>query len=383
MFLGFKKVILIAGVISSCSVLFALQVGEPAVDLEYDRWLVGDPTSILWNASQSNPSGEEPLRVVALFGTYLPLSEQMMPILNSLQLRYQERGLKIIAMSPEPPETVERFLEKFDVFDIKFNVATDRESKTTLTYAGQRPVLPKAFIIGKENQVLWSGELEELSEVLESIYSGTYDIEVQKKISPMLEALETALRSGRAAEIEKKTSEIFEIDPANSTALRARLFLYESANSPDKAWDFLDSVRRDHREISKFYYLQLELASRYASFFDRTPDLVKEYLENFPNLPGETASIAWMLLSKNDFSADLLDAAAIAVNALDSMEIPPEREASCNAARALLAYRLGKLDAAVAFQKKAVTAAGSESERNMMENIEHYYQAVQELAQEK
>ena len=100
-------------------------------------------------------------------------------------------------------------------------------------------------------------------------------------------------------------------------------------------------------------------------------------------MPGETASIAGMLLSKNDFSADLLDAAAIAVNALDSMEIPPEREASCNAARALLAYRLGKLDAAVAFQKKAVTAAGSESERNMMENIEHYYQAVQELAQEK
>ncbi len=373
---------MVFGLSLALSPLGALQTGDAAETLSVD-WLEGRSVPLLLNRADKKQPLEKDLRVIVFFGTYTPLSQQMMPTLMEMQKRYRDQGLLIGAVSPEPAEKVEPFLKAFP--NVNFSVGVDRDGEGTVKYLGPRPILPKVFIVDNCDEILWDGEVEELPDVLESIFDQTYSRDTQKKIAPLLLELDPALRTGRLGEIENLTDRILKEAPGNGQALRARLFSYESNGQVEAGWEFLTARRNEFPKERKLYFMQLDMALRYRQFSGDLVPVVRSFLLNFPDRSGEINSIAWTLLNGGDFNSDAISAARLCIEALkpllDRSDIDALTATRILTSQALYQYRIGNVPLALELQKQAADRGVDTSEAEAVNRFAAFYQAIEDLRQ--
>jgi len=151
------------------------QLGDPAPPLTVQEWIKGKPVKI-------RPA---PNFSAIVFCTLTKANQMALTNLSALQSLYQDKGLITVIISGEAPDTLRSFVQARGA-DINFTVAADDYAgKTTTDY--QRTFndrqLPRAFVVGKDGNVLWHGHplRDDLGEVVDKIANGRYDLAQAKK----------------------------------------------------------------------------------------------------------------------------------------------------------------------------------------------------------
>ena len=131
------------------------------------------------------PTFFEPGKVYVLefWATWCGPCRQGMPHLTKVAEEMKPKGVVVVGISDEKPDTVRSFLEKDEWKQkARYILATDPDRSTQRDYmeaAGQNGI-PTAFIV-KEGVVQWIGHPMEMDEPLAKIVAGTWDPKAAKQ----------------------------------------------------------------------------------------------------------------------------------------------------------------------------------------------------------
>jgi hypothetical protein len=167
------------------------QLGDPVPALAVQEWIKGKPVKI-------HP-GTNFYAIV--FCTLSHANQLALTNLSGLQRLYGDRGLITVVISDESPETLRDFVTRRGG-DIDFTVAADdfgRKTTTDYQRTFDDTMLPRAFVVGKDGNLLWHGHplRDDMGEVVDKIATGRYDLKAAKKDVRDLEMMEAYLRMAR------------------------------------------------------------------------------------------------------------------------------------------------------------------------------------------
>ena len=167
------------------------KLGDPAPPLTVMEWIKGRPVKIQPGTNI----------YVLVFCTLSRANEFALTNLDALQQDYQKKGVVVVAISADPPQTLKEFVQARGG-DINFTVAADDiPSRTANTYqhAFKQMLLPRAYVVGKDAKVLWFGHplRDDLGLVVDKIIAGRYDLEREQKKILASEQMEQYLAMAR------------------------------------------------------------------------------------------------------------------------------------------------------------------------------------------
>jgi thiol-disulfide isomerase/thioredoxin len=151
-------------------------LGNTAPALQIAEWVKGGPVVLA-------EGKDKHVYVVEVWATTCPHSRGCIPRLTALQQKYKDQGVVLVAVSPEPVETVKAFVEERGD-QIGYVVGADRLKATTRTYLKSVFVerIPYAFIVDKSGKMVWHGHpMSGLEQALVAVLAGTHDIEAARR----------------------------------------------------------------------------------------------------------------------------------------------------------------------------------------------------------
>ena len=354
--------------------LLALHAGDPAAELKADFVFRG-PVPLTGEAAKKN------LKTLVFFRTRSAGSRELMNHLADLRERFPKTNF--VAVTPDGKGEAKEF---FGVYSHNaFAGAADIDFRSAKTYLTGDTVYPYAFLIGPDGVILWDGEAADLAEALEKASKGELSAALQKKLSPLQAELRSRFRRGEERMANFAAGRIFELDPANSEAIRLRLFMLRGAGRDRDAWELLEQRRQAAPKVAKLYFQQIELACAMPEYGAQALPIGYEYMKQFPaNFAGDGA-LAWLLLERRPFDPDALRLAGQLIGrsmALRGKDAAPTlAEADFLSAAALYAYRLGKVGPAETLQKQAtaILAKTVPNRIGFSQRMEHYYRSVRTM----
>jgi hypothetical protein len=153
-----------------------LMVGSPAPKLQPAKWIQGDPVTKF---------EVDKAYLIVFWAPWDGASLAVIPRLNDLHVKYQDRRLVIIGQScfelddhPTLP-FVKKMKEKMPyrvALDEKLSDGTGKMVGAWMTAAGRNGI-PSAFLVDKSGQIAWIGHPMELqAKVIEQVLAGTFDL---------------------------------------------------------------------------------------------------------------------------------------------------------------------------------------------------------------
>ena len=230
-----KYAVLLAGLITCLAPVssFADNLGDPAPDLTVKEWIKGKPVQIKAGTNT----------YVLVFRTLSRVNDLGLTNLSNLQKKYQDKGLVAVAISDEPAEQLKPFVQ-FKGAQIAFSVAADDDArKATGNYqqAFKQLMLPRAYVVGKNGNVLWYGHpLRGLDEVVDEIMSGRYNFDQTQKSVIAAEQMEMYLALARQ-------------DDTNSAMVGRRLLAIRTNDAPglcDLAYQIATAPFIEKRDVA-------------------------------------------------------------------------------------------------------------------------------------
>ena len=167
------------------------KLGDPAPPITVKEWVKGTPVNIKAGTNI----------YVLVFCTLSRANEFAITNLNSLQKKYQDKGVVVVAISSEPVEPLKAFVQLKGA-EIDFTVAADDDArKMTASYqrAFKQMILPRAYVVGRDGTVLWLGHplRDDMGLVVDEIASGRYNLEQEQKKIIASEQMEQYLALAR------------------------------------------------------------------------------------------------------------------------------------------------------------------------------------------
>ncbi len=173
---------ILAGALALAGSLQSADLGDEAQPLQISKWIKGKKV----NMAKGKAKGKK-VYVVEFWATWCPPCLTTIPHLTELQKKYKDKGVTVIGISDENPETVKRFVDKIgDKMD--YVVAIDDEEATMKAYmaAYGQTAMPHAFIVDQKGRVVWHGHpMFDLDETLEKVVAGEFDLEaaIEKRLA--------------------------------------------------------------------------------------------------------------------------------------------------------------------------------------------------------
>src|SRR5208282_480704 len=166
---------------------FADNLGNPAPPLMVKEWIKGKPVDFKAGTNV----------YVLVFCSLSRANEFAITNLNSLQKKYQDKGVVVVAISDEPPESLKAFVQLKGA-EIDFSVAADDDGRTTTgnyQQAFNQMMLPRAYVVGKDGNVLWYGHplRDNMGMAVDEITSGRYNFDQTQKSVTAAEQMEKYL----------------------------------------------------------------------------------------------------------------------------------------------------------------------------------------------
>ncbi len=143
------------------------KIGDPAGSLAGLEFVKGGPVTI--------EKGK--IYVVEFWATWCPPCRQSIPHLTEVAAKVKDKGVQIVGISNEKPETVKPFVEK-QGDAMNYVVAIDAGGKVANAYmeAYGCEGIPTAFIVDAASKVVWFGHpMADLEDVLGQVIAGTFD----------------------------------------------------------------------------------------------------------------------------------------------------------------------------------------------------------------
>src|SRR5208282_4275627 len=197
------------------------------------EWIKGKPVQIKAGTNT----------YVLVFCTLSRVNDFALTNLSNLQKKYQDKGLVAVAVSDEPAESLKPFVQLKGA-QIEFAVAVDDDArKATGTYqqAFNQMILPRAYVVGKDGNVLWYGHpLRGLDEVVAEIMSGRYNFDQTQKSVIAAEQMEKYLVLARQ-------------DDTNTAVVGRRLLAIRTNDAPglcDLAYQIATAPFIEKRDVA-------------------------------------------------------------------------------------------------------------------------------------
>src|SRR6056297_1862226 len=206
-----------------------LKIGSPAPPLDVEHWVqLGNGK---YEPIQEFKDGK--VYIVEFWATWCGPCIASMPHLAETQQQYADQGVRLISVSDEPLETVEKFLdtevrsstptaeaagqeeageeaeeadqETYRELTSVYSLTTDPDRSTHAAYmeaANQRGI-PTAFIVGKSGEVEWIGHPMRMDEPLQQIVDGSWDraeYAEQMELESQITEAQNLMRQGQMQE---------------------------------------------------------------------------------------------------------------------------------------------------------------------------------------
>ncbi len=347
----------------------ALLTGDTAPEPEQLNFLQERRRPVL----EFSDSFEKPLKVLVFLNTRSPACRAALPLLTRLAGEFAADGVEFIAITADPEEQSRQLLRDFPDFKLPF--AREAKPTNTARYMAGSLIFPKAFVIAPNRRIIWDGEVIDLESMLTAYRAGRFDEARQRRLAPLLSQLQSALRDNLDARAAELAQQIFELDPTNAPALRTRLYMLETANRGEEAWQLLETLRRRAPQAPDFVFPALELVGRHPELTPRLAPLLEDYLRQVPPDSRRDPALAWALLLRQPLSAAALKTAAAL------LERTSGETAETLTVKALLAARLGRSEEALKLQQQVSELhrrAGSPQQAESQE-LESYYRELNRL----
>ncbi len=320
-------------------------VGEPAPSLSISEWLNGDALDL--------SPGRTKVALLAFAATTGTPSREALRELQSLHERFAAKGVVVAAITDDPPAQVHEYLaDQQPKSGIRIGV--DRAHATAAAWCDRVAVgfVPYAFLVGPDGRIAWHGHPRqpELAEMIDALLADRYRSEdairlIQRQRTP--EQLERMFRDACEAEAWAAAlaalEELQSADAAPALRLaryRLTILLGEMGDVP-AAEALAEQLMQAHAG---------DVAALNALAWDVVGD--SRQFSRSPRLGLRLATAAYRAGGRVD-------------------------PAACDTyARAV--YLCGRLDAAIAIQRRAVERA-SESQRPAMRRVLDYYLSCREL----
>jgi peroxiredoxin len=139
----------IAGIYTAPAV--ALEIGDDAPPLEIKKWVQGDKFKL-------EALKNKEIVIIDFWHSDSQLCQQTVPYLTEIQKKYEDKGVRVIGISPEDLSSVMDFVETQGK-KMKYTVAVDKDGKTTQALLSAFAVneVPHTFIIDRKGKIAWHG----------------------------------------------------------------------------------------------------------------------------------------------------------------------------------------------------------------------------------
>jgi len=187
-------------------------VGSRAADIDIEHWIEEGHEPV--QPFRSFEPGK--IYVIEFWATWCPYCGDVFQLLASLQRKYADQGLTVIAVGNEPPEAVKAFLADTSP---ETRAAAEAARHCVLTTDPDDSVfrdymdavadigIPTAFIIGRQGIVEWIGHAQDIEEPLRMVVEDRWDrtafAEKTRKIESVrasVKGVEELLQNGRQTE---------------------------------------------------------------------------------------------------------------------------------------------------------------------------------------
>ncbi|MFA6291811.1 MAG: TlpA disulfide reductase family protein [Victivallales bacterium] len=356
--------------------LFALKPGDKATDLEILKWLKGNPITL------DIAQGRNVL-VVAFWATWAPPCIEAMPLLGDIQKKYADKGVVVVAISSEEEKLVAEFIKSRSY--INYGIALDDSRKTFKKYMEGDSGIPTLFIVGKDGIVLWKGYPMELDAVLGKVTAGTFDIELQKKITLMHGELRKAMEKDSTAAMSNIAESILGKDPGDDIALRSKLYVFEKKNQPKEALAFLNNLQGKSPKHFPFYFMELSIMDKIGS---PPGEKRRVYEKAFSVFKDDSETLARLSsIISNDMSFGTGSVKMELYAAKRALELLPQeaagrKKALCLSALARAYYNAGCIEKAILVQTEAARNFAGFDEEGGSADLLKYYQEASEVNRE-
>ena len=381
----------------------AAALGDAAAPLEIAEWVKGQAVDL------AAVKGKK-IVVVEFWATWCPPCRASIPHLTELQKKFKDKDVVFVGVSNEKLATVKPFVEKMGE-KMDYVVAVDKEQKTSAGYMEAFKIegIPHAFIVDKKGLIVWEGHpMADLEQTLEQVVAGKYDLSLGKKRArgeQLLQQFAELLNEGKdeakanelAKEIEAIDKEVGGLMPGQKfdavevrkmIKFRSAMSNYQQAITEGKddaeveklaqAAEGLAPKDVNFAAIRQQFQLQTvfqsymkaasgdadeakvaELGKKLGAVESKNPDLLNE--------------IAWVLLTdKSIKKRDLPLALKLAKSAADASA---GKDAAILDTYARALFDNGKVDDAIATQKKALELSKNPNAKEEMEAALKNYQA--------
>jgi peroxiredoxin len=181
----------------------ALELGETSPAIKTGQWIHEGPID-LEKARGSN------VLVVDFWATTRTACRYTIPFISELRKKFMDRGVVMIGISSEPPESVNKFLRTLDA-PPGYAMAIDAGHQTSdafLKGVGWEE-LPHTFVIDPEGKLVWHGSSTvALEKILDQLLAGKLEIEAarrtlaaEKQIKEYFTLANKSITSPRMAEL--------------------------------------------------------------------------------------------------------------------------------------------------------------------------------------
>ncbi len=187
----------------------ALDLGDPAPALNVGNWITGspvDPTKV----------DDKTFYIVEVWGVTCPPCVRTIPLLNELQKKYADKGLKIVSFTNDEEADVRQFLEKHPM---EYSSFVDKDGGSVISYmaADNRTSIPHAFLFDKSGTLVWIGNpLDNLEKRINQVISGQLSGEKAMKVKALRDELQEAFASQNFSKVLDTLDKLEVLEPDNS-----------------------------------------------------------------------------------------------------------------------------------------------------------------------
>lgn len=358
-----------------------IKIGAKAPDLHIAKWLKNGPVDL------AEGKGKR-YYLIQFWGTWCPPCQDIVPFLNYLNKKYAKDGLTMVAVSRENADTVGQFLQ--DHPTISYAVGVDDISKTWSKYMKGESAIPHAYLVNKEGLIIWKGDPLDFDRVFSAVLNNSFDVEKYQELADLRKEMRQMLRRGNQRKLIEISDKILEKDPLDSSALRSRLFVFETNRQYDDALDFIDGLIEKCPEETTLYFVKMNLMANSSS---PSPQKVRELasliLDRFAKKPSALSNLASILLNRFPLGMAPIDLAVRAAKKsveetndkeqlLDSFNIPL-RIRYATLAQAF--YAACRIDLAVKNQQRSVELSKNTPDAARTGELLSFYRNLQTLSQ--
>lgn len=325
-----------------------------------------------------------PYEVIMFFDMAARDSAAYMMMLENLQRNLAElprhEQAEIFAVSRGSRFAVKKLVEQKE---ITFPVYADPKRTLFNEYAVGELVLPFA-LIAKEGKVLWKGSPIDLENILNLMRTGKFNPDIQLKVARLRKEMQMAVQASLPDVILRCANEILKVQPGDSLAIQAKLFVFENSNRFPAALAFTrQNAQANPHDVNQtlLYLTYLHRGGNRALFAQVLTNAVKQFRKSPESLfrlltfsVNGTIPFSWLPLKTVKVLPDMIRK--------DLSKQAADRRCAFHQYEAVIHYGLCDISNAVRCQRAALSLASPRKKTEVSRQLEFYLE-VQRLQRGK